>query len=121
MSRRRKAWGEAAFRHYVSKTKDTAKRKGLIYTLDNEEVRWIINQDCSYCGCPPVYYIELPCYYGGFYKSGMDRFYNEVGYKWGNVVPCCTRCNYLKGKRDGDVFLNWLELERAAGNFFNHN
>lgn len=31
--------------------------------------------------------------------SGLDRKQNSAGYVAGNVVPCCTCCNLIKGNR----------------------
>jgi hypothetical protein len=42
--------------------------------------------NCHYCGG------QLPRFNGG-----LDRKKNSKGYIRGNCVPCCTRCNSMKG------------------------
>jgi hypothetical protein len=40
------------------------------------------------------YYCEGPLNPRG---SGLDRLDSQLGYEIGNVVPCCSYCNNLKG------------------------
>lgn len=42
----------------------------------------------------------------------------EAGYLSGNVVACCTECNFRKGNADHGAFLNWVRAvaSRHAGN-----
>jgi hypothetical protein len=65
--------------------RDSAKRRGLPWTITREEYTAIISQPCDYCGGPlnPTGY-------------GLDQMSPGVGYHRTNVVPCCKRCNAVK-------------------------
>lgn len=66
--------------------KARAKRRGFEWGLSLEEYTLLSSLPCSYCGglLPPT---------GG----GLDRQDHRLGYILGNTVPCCTRCNSIKG------------------------
>lgn len=64
-----------------------------------------------------------PCYYCGItvdehennMLNGLDRVNNEFGYIRGNVVACCTLCNYMRGpKLSVEEFIN---LARKVANY----
>ncbi len=39
--------------------------------------------------------------------SGIDRFNNKLGYELGNCVPCCPKCNRVKGTSNiSDLIFN---------------
>jgi Domain of unknown function (DUF5664) len=63
-----------------------AKKKGLEWTISLEEFSSLRSKPCYYCGG------ELP-----LRGSGLDRLDNSWGYRSGNVVPCCTSCNRVRG------------------------
>ena len=42
------------------------------------------------------------------YFNGIDRLYNTCGYILGNIVTCCSTCNYRKGNMHVDDFLLWI-------------
>jgi hypothetical protein len=58
------------------------KQRGLKTDLDLELVDTFISKPCSYCG-------ETN-------GIGLDRIDNSLGHVYGNVVPCCYRCNFLR-------------------------
>lgn len=43
-------------------------------------------------------YWQEPCFYCGdeIETIGVDRVDNSIGYEVGNLVSCCTKCNYMK-------------------------
>lgn len=42
--------------------------------------------------------VSKPCYYCGVSGSGgLDRINNNLPHRWGNVVPCCEKCNIILG------------------------
>jgi hypothetical protein len=47
------------------------------------------------------------CLYCGLSSGGIDRYDACTGsaYVIGNMVPCCTECNFMKGRLHGDDFL----------------
>jgi hypothetical protein len=72
-----------------------AKKRNLEWTLTKEVFIELRLLPCTYCGG------TLP-----EAGSGLDRKDNLKGYISGNVVPCCFRCNYMKGK-----FLTYDEMK----------
>lgn len=71
-----------------SRAKSSAKRLKRLWFLSKEEYRSLIENNCTYCNGP------LPGT-----GSGLDRIDNKRGYEVGNVLPCCTDCNQLRGDR----------------------
>lgn len=70
-------------------SKREAKKRGIEWGLSFEEF-------CSFQG--------LPCAYCKDYRTpetrcGLDRLDSDLGYEIGNVCPCCTDCNLMKGNR----------------------
>ncbi len=61
---------------------------------------------CSYCGIEPSRTVnvanartvnsERQIKEGNFTYNGLDRIDSTKGHTKENVVPCCTRCNYMK-------------------------
>jgi hypothetical protein len=64
----------------------------------NRKKAWLINKE-DY-----IYLIRQPCFYcndllDSTNKTGirLDRLDNSKGYIIGNIISCCTFCNYLRG------------------------
>jgi len=52
--------------------------------------------------------------------SGIDRIVNNDGYISNNVLPCCFRCNRMKGELDHDEFLAQVEkIFKFSGSILN--
>jgi hypothetical protein len=70
-------------------SKATAKRSGKAFSLSLTEYGTLVCNPCHYCG-------ESVNGYG----VGLDRINNDpaIGYKIGNVLPCCGTCNNIRGK-----------------------
>ena len=85
-----------AYRSYVCR----AKKKGHSFNLTDRQFIDIVSRDCFYCGTPPDKE-HFSSKKGGLRKisrhSGIDRIDNALGYEQDNCVPCCTRCNRMKG------------------------
>lgn len=86
-----------------------AKRRGLIWELNFDDVFGIINKPCYYCG---IYNsnkkITKNCREGFQYNS-IDRVDSNKGYVINNVVPCCERCNKAKMAMSKNDFLEWIQ------------
>jgi len=83
--------------------KASDKRHGRENDLDIDYLRELISKGCTYCGSKD--------------KVGLDRLDNTLGHTKNNVVPCCSRCNYLK--RDMP-FAAWVYFVPAI-KLANHN
>lgn len=60
------------------------KLNGWCNDLDVEFVEMIIANGCIYCECDSDI------------KIGIDRIDNSKPHNRANVVPCCTRCNFIR-------------------------
>lgn len=63
-----------------------AGRRGLSWTLTREEFASLRAKTCFYCSSS----LDV-------YGSGLDRIDNARGYDPDNVVPCCGKCNRVRG------------------------
>jgi hypothetical protein len=41
--------------------------------------------------------------------NGIDRMDNTKGYVLGNIVSCCTECNYVKRDKPFGEWMQWLD------------
>lgn len=87
----------------------SARSKGFQMLLTREDVAEIVFLPCHYCGQAP----ELIRKVGagvwarpGVPANGIDRINSELGYVEGNVLPCCSDCNYLKSGRSYEEFVD---------------
>lgn len=62
-----------------------AKRRKIVFGLTREEFEQLATSPCDYCG-----HIDNTVGYG------IDRLDESQGYVMGNVVPCCSLCNWLR-------------------------
>lgn len=83
--------------YIVQDSRFSDKKKGLSNDLDSEFVRKLIARGCHYCGESGI-------------RMSLDRIDNTKGHLTGNVVPCCIRCNYLRGSMP---YSAWLHLVPA--------
>ena len=71
-------------------------RRGIRFSIPKKEFSNLIQSSCHYCGSPPRNQHKLKIYL--FLYQGLDRLDNSKGYISGNCVPCCRRCNSIKGE-----------------------
>ena len=76
------------FRDY----KRGSKQRGIKFSLTMKEFIEFWQKPCHYCG-------DIPA------TIGIDRVDNTRGYELGNIVPCCSLCNYMKRDFTVDIFL----------------
>ena len=89
--------------------KKGASVRNLDFKLDIEEFKAITQQPCYYCGIPPQQVIHTAhSKIISYTHNGIDRINNGVGYVKGNVVACCTICNYAKGTQTLKEFVAWV-------------
>ena len=81
-------WEEDVFKRY----KKSAETRGYSFSLTNNQFKHLISSDCFYCGEKPRRH------FNGVIRNGIDRVVNDIGYKFDNVIACCTACNKMKGK-----------------------
>lgn len=69
--------------------------------LDSEFVASMIQQGCSYCG-------------GASLRMTVDRKDNTKPHTKTNVVPCCLRCNYMRGSMPYEAWVHLVPAVREA-------
>lgn len=75
--------------------KRSAKSKGLVFELTEEEFDTLTGGHCTYCRQPTT----------DTHKNGIDRIESERGYVKDNCVTCCGQCNVAKKKLTCDEFI----------------
>jgi hypothetical protein len=69
-----------------------ALRRGISFALSKVDFEALWQKPCVYCGA------EIT-------TIGIDRVDNDRGYVQGNVVPCCSDCNWMKGQKSYVEFI----------------
>lgn len=72
--------------------KKHSKKRKIEFNLTQEECAPYYNSNCFYCG-------DL------FDGMGIDRIDSDKGYVLGNIVPCCSKCNFMKHVLSIDDFI----------------
>lgn len=88
--------------------KNGAKERNLEFSLTFEQFKYLIQQDCHYCGSIPCSNFKTVGE-ERFVFSGIDRMINEIGYKKDNCVSCCFKCNHAKNKMSAESFFDWIK------------
>ena len=99
--------GESSFNTLYGSYQRNAEKRGHNFDISKSLFRQLVVQPCYYCG-------ELPSNVcksnkntkGVFVYNGLDRIQNEIGYIPDNVVPCCSRCNYVKATLSVSEFID---------------
>lgn len=87
--------------------KRNALLRKLVFELTRDDFNNLIQKDCHYCGSMPSRKVSYSKEFSGkLLFNGIDRMQNHTGYTIENSVPCCTDCNFLKGSKDYNVFIN---------------
>jgi hypothetical protein len=89
----------AACNWLFSQYKRKARARRHSWSLSKRRFALLIRGLCHYCGVSP----SNRC--GEFQYSGIDRKINSQGYRIGNVVSCCGRCNRMKGTMSAREFI----------------
>jgi hypothetical protein len=71
------------------------------WSLTIDEYRAIVSGNCRYCGAAPSMLTKVV----GVLKNGIDRVDSKRGYHADNCVPCCTKCNLMKGSLSVSEFI----------------
>lgn len=126
------------YREYAN----SAKKRGLEFSISMEEFEVLIFSCCSYCGIPPSTIKNKYVKKDGSPASntrgkeirperiaqatlaynGVDRIDNAIGYTSDNCVTACKQCNLAKYTYSKEQFLVWAErVVKFNGGFFQHN
>lgn len=89
---RTKRWTKSLHGRFIT-YRSSARKRELVFTLTEEEVKNIVSQPCFYCNT---------------FKnvtSGIDRVDSSIGYILENCVPCCFMCNRMKSNYSAEDFV----------------
>ena len=86
---------EQAIKNRLSGIRTRAKKKGVPFDLEVEDMMVVINSPCFYCNALP--------------KSELDRKVPADGYTKRNLVPACHRCNTLKNE-----VITWEDMLKVS-------
>jgi hypothetical protein len=102
-------YGEEAFHTVFMWYNYGATKRGLEFSLSENEFRELITANCEYCGKAPSLVRRGRCSNGDFIYNGIDRIDNTKGYIHGNVKSCCVMCNFIKRDYSESEFLSLVE------------
>lgn len=100
--------GESAKRSLLKQYRGSARAKGVVWGLTDEEFYSIIASPCFYCGDAPSR-IRKVSKNGHIVFNGIDRADNIIGYTLGNSVACCHLCNHAKCTMTQGDFMDWIK------------
>jgi hypothetical protein len=100
--------GEGGFRNLAYNYKLRAKKKGLQFSITDEEFRALTRSNCYYCMQEPSQIYKNGTDRTAYTYNGVDRKDGKLGYTRSNCVPCCGRCNLSKNTMNEAEFINWI-------------
>jgi hypothetical protein len=68
-----------------------------------EDFLRLSQEPCHYCG------VTCSNNWQGWRYNGLDRKDPTLTHTPDNIVPCCRECNFAKGIRSYQQFLDWLQ------------
>lgn len=74
-----------------------ARLRGHSFEITFEEYLSLVKSDCYICGAEPSRILKRSGKSVTDVVNGIDRVDNTLGYTKGNVRPCCSECNMVKG------------------------
>ncbi len=101
-------WGKSPSGRF-SQYKKNAKAEKKEFLLTKEFFTAVTSLPCIYCEG----WVNKELKY-----TGLDRVDSDKGYIQGNVVPCCSICNWMKNTLTVDQFR--LHLEKVNKRFQNN-
>lgn len=80
--------------------------RGYCFDLTKDQFYELTQGNCNYCGTNPSQTRKPRCKgkLSAYVYNGIDRLDNHLGYITSNCVPCCGKCNIMKGAMSVDDF-----------------
>jgi len=107
---------ETSYNSLMTSYKYGARKRNYEFSLSMEEFKFLLSQNCFYCGVPPSQLYRILKAKTGevragqpFLYNGIDRIDNTQGYTMENCITCCGNCNYAKSNFSQVEFLNWVK------------
>lgn len=113
-------------RNCFTSMKSKAKERGLAWEITYTDFKRMTQCPCIYCGAPPSNSARPTAHHmrtgpdpQPWIYSGFDRVDTKQGYIYGNVAPCCKRCNVAKSDMTALEFYQWINRFRTRANIGN--
>jgi hypothetical protein len=119
---------QASETYLFSRTKSSAKTRGIRFDITLDDFCGFIYRDCGYCGSAPCQRYNGKIFHNGgraaggvtevsrerwdkawIVINGLDRIDSEGAYSVDNVVSCCKFCNIAKSTMTVVEFLAWAK------------
>lgn len=104
----RKEFGLSSFNRLVRQYKANAKRRGLEFSLSDDEIKSITSSNCTYCGIESKQIMKNKDAYGHYVYNGIDRKDASKGYVIDNCTSCCKTCNTAKTNMSQNDWTTWI-------------
>lgn len=88
--------------------KSNARQRGIKWNLTDEQFKYLITQNCYYCGIEPQVRKTTTYKQNKEYVNGIDRIDSHKPYSIDNVVTCCGKCNKMKMELSEEDFKNQI-------------
>jgi hypothetical protein len=101
--------GINALNHLWHTYKNSAKRKGRLFSVTKAEFSLLATSNCYYCGREPAlrtFHLSHRSVKSNL--NGIDRVDSSLGYTTGNVKSCCFQCNQAKSDFSATDFFKWV-------------
>lgn len=95
--------------------KKSARKRNLIWNLDEKQLMLLFKNNCYYCGDEPSLITKgRDCSLKAienskFIYNGIDRLDNSIGYEEKNCVSCCNICNSMKSNFTSEQFFDKIK------------
>jgi hypothetical protein len=99
---------EASFNKFLRGMQSSAKKRKHAWNLSKEQVHYLTQQPCVYCGQIPRQGSFNSISNGVFVHNGIDRIDSNRDYNIDNVVSACKVCNYAKHTKTTEQFKEWV-------------
>jgi len=99
---------DVAEKQLFTSYKRSAVKRNLEWKLSKNEFVSFLQQECFYCGSPPIGTIIKNKVIGNeeYHFNGIDRVDNSIGYITDNCVACCKHCNHAKKALSKEEFIS---------------
>jgi hypothetical protein len=103
---------QAGRKRVIQHYRQNSKNYNHVFCLSEKQLDKLFKGKCFYCGCNPKNTIGSQYKFNDktvFTYNGIDRKDAKKGYVIGNVVSCCSDCNYAKQSLTVNQFIQLVE------------
>ncbi len=98
-----------ALNHFWHIYRNSAKKRGHLFSITKSEFSLLVVSNCYYCGQKPTpRTFQLSHRKVKSNLNGIDRVDNNLGYTAENTKSCCFQCNQAKSTFSTMDFFKWV-------------